>query len=72
MLCKTAGRTYAKSQPGVPEKTRRKRGRPRKIPADAHIDTIKEQFATENIAAKVGSKRKRKPSAPKMNPYKSP
>jgi hypothetical protein len=35
--------------------------------ADTPIDTIKEQFATENIAATVDSKRKRNPSAHKMS-----
>jgi hypothetical protein len=48
------------SQSGVAKKPRRKRGRPRKIVAVAPIDTIKEQFATEKIAAAVDSKRRRK------------
>jgi hypothetical protein len=60
------------SQPGVAEKPRWKRGRPRKIVAVAPIDTIKEQFVTKKIAAAVNSKRRRKPSAQKMSPYKSP
>jgi hypothetical protein len=56
----------------VTEKPRQKRGCPRKILADAPIDTIKEQFATENIAATVDSKHRHKPSAQKMSPQKSP
>jgi hypothetical protein len=41
---------------------RETQARPRKILADTPIDTIKEQFATKNIAAKVDSKCRRKPS----------
>jgi hypothetical protein len=51
------------SQPNVAEKPRRKRGRPKKIVVVAPIDTIKEQFTTEKIAAAVDSKRRHKLSA---------
>jgi hypothetical protein len=63
------------SKPAVPERPRRKRGRPRRIQNDAPDggpNKVKEQFATATIAGLVENKRKRFRSKLKMSPYKSP